>query len=185
MLKSLRNHKAGSGSLRCAASAACRYYHNQPEVSMADCWCGPMQRKNSSLGWWLNRLQLSFYKHGRSDWRQIQFLGRNGLTEQKENQLAMIQLGPQIGWPAQRECNTAHARSRMLSTIVNTVAAEAPLWFRENIGLPRLINRLQKRLSIEMLLDDLRQILCTVKSPNWFDRSPAMVSLIFTSDGSH
>ena len=27
----------------------------------------------------------------------------------------MIQLGPQIGWPAQRECNTAHARSRMLS----------------------------------------------------------------------
>ena len=37
MLKSLRNHKAGS--------AACRYYHNQPEDSMADCWCGPMQRK--------------------------------------------------------------------------------------------------------------------------------------------
>ena len=32
----------------------------------------------------------------------------------------MIQLGPQIGWPAQRECNTAHARSRMLSGIVNT-----------------------------------------------------------------
>ena len=28
MLKSLRNHKAGS--------AACRYYHNQPEDSMAD-----------------------------------------------------------------------------------------------------------------------------------------------------
>ena len=28
MLKSLRNHKAGS--------AACRYYHNQPEDSLAD-----------------------------------------------------------------------------------------------------------------------------------------------------
>ena len=37
MLKSLRNHKAGS--------AACRYYHNQQEDSMADCWCGPMQSK--------------------------------------------------------------------------------------------------------------------------------------------
>ena len=37
MLKSLRNHKAGS--------AACRYYHNQPDDSMEDCWCGPMQRK--------------------------------------------------------------------------------------------------------------------------------------------
>ena len=38
----------------------------------------------------------------------------------------------------------------------------------------------------KMLLDDLRQNLCSVKSPNWFDRSPAMVSLIFTtSDGSH
>ena len=181
MLKSLRNHKAGSGSLRCLPLLS------QPTRSLnggllvrADA-----EKNNSSLGWWLNRLQLSFYKHGRSDWRQIQFLGRNGMTEQKENQIAMIQLGPQIGWPAKRECNTAHARSRMLSTIVNTVAAEAPLWFRENIGLPRLINRLQKRLSIEMLLDDLRQILCSVKNPNWFDRSPAMVSLIFTSDGSH
>ena len=40
MLKSLRNHKAGS--------AACRYYHNQPEDSVADRWCGPMQRKKSS-----------------------------------------------------------------------------------------------------------------------------------------
>ena len=27
----------------------------------------------------------------------------------------MIRLGSQIGWPAQRQCNTAHARSRMLS----------------------------------------------------------------------
>ena len=80
----------------------------------------------------------------------------------------MTQLGPQIGWPAQCECNTAHARSRIMSEIVNTVATEAPLWFRENIGLPRLINRLQKWLSIEMLLDDLRQIVCSVKSPNWF-----------------
>ena len=52
MLKSLRNHKAGFG--------ACRYYLNQPEDSMADCWCGPMQRKKSSISWWLNRLQLSF-----------------------------------------------------------------------------------------------------------------------------
>ena len=38
MLKSLRNHEAGS--------AACR--HNQPE-EMADCWCGPMQRKMKFL----------------------------------------------------------------------------------------------------------------------------------------
>ena len=36
MLKSLRNHEAGS--------AACRHYHNQPD-EMADWWCGPMQRK--------------------------------------------------------------------------------------------------------------------------------------------
>ena len=40
MLKSLRNHEAGS--------AACRHYHNQPD-EMADCWCGPMQRKIKSL----------------------------------------------------------------------------------------------------------------------------------------
>ena len=41
MLKSLRNHKAGS--------AACRYYHNQPEDSMVDCWWGPMQRKTNQV----------------------------------------------------------------------------------------------------------------------------------------
>ena len=43
MLKPLRNHEAGS--------AACRHYqtyHNQPD-EMADCWCGPMQRKIKSL----------------------------------------------------------------------------------------------------------------------------------------
>ena len=40
MLKSLRNHEAGS--------AACRHYHNQPD-EMADCWCGLMQRKIKSL----------------------------------------------------------------------------------------------------------------------------------------
>ena len=44
----------------------------------------------------------------------------------------MIQLGPQIGWPSQLECNTAHVRARMLSTIVNTVVAEAPLWYRSS-----------------------------------------------------
>ena len=87
----------------------------------------------------------------------------------------MIQLGPQIGWPAQRKCNTAHARSRMLSKIVNTVTAEAPLWFRENIGLPRLINLLQKRLSIEMLLDDLRQNLM-------FSQKPKLIGSV-ASDG--
>ena len=42
MLKSsLRNHKAGS--------AACRYYHNQPEDSMADCWCGPGCREKNQV----------------------------------------------------------------------------------------------------------------------------------------
>ena len=40
MLKSLRNHQAGS--------AACCHYHNQPE-EIADCWCGPIQRKIKSL----------------------------------------------------------------------------------------------------------------------------------------
>ena len=27
------------------STTACRFYHNQPEDSMADCWCGPTQRK--------------------------------------------------------------------------------------------------------------------------------------------
>ena len=40
--------------------------------------------------------------------------------------------------------------------IVNTNAAEVPLYFTENIGLLALIDRLQYRLSIEMILDNLR-----------------------------
>ena len=34
---------------------------------------------------------------------------------------------------------------------------EAPLWFTENICLPRWINQLQYRLSIEMFIDNLQQ----------------------------
>ena len=42
MLKSLRNHEAGS------AVCCHQLHHNQPE-EMADCWCGPMQSKTKSL----------------------------------------------------------------------------------------------------------------------------------------
>ena len=45
MLKSLRNQEAGSAASRHQLSPA---DHNQPD-EMADCWCGPMQRKIKSL----------------------------------------------------------------------------------------------------------------------------------------
>ena len=40
MLKSLRNHEAGS--------AACRQQQPEEMAEMADCWWGPMQRKIKS-----------------------------------------------------------------------------------------------------------------------------------------
>ena len=44
ILKSLRNHEAGSAACRLTITTT----DNQPD-EMADCWCGPMQRKIKSL----------------------------------------------------------------------------------------------------------------------------------------
>ena len=62
---------------------------------------------------------------------------------------------------------------------------EAWLWFRDNMGLSRWLNRLQYQLSIEIIIDDLRQSKCWVKTQNRFDRSAAMVSLNIYKWGSH
>ena len=57
---------------------------------------------------------------------------------------------------------------------------EAPLWFTESIGFPRWTNRILYRLSIVMFIDNLRQNQRLVKKGDQIDRSPTMVSLIFT-----
>ena len=44
----------------------------------------------------------------------------------------------------------AHAR------IPNVLNTEAPQWITDDIGIPRLVNRLQYRLSIEVVIDGLQ-----------------------------
>ena len=64
-----------------------------------------------------------------------------------------------------------------------TLDLSAHMFGTAHIGLPRCISRLQYRLTIKMIIDDLWQNSRLVKSVDWLDWSLAMVPLILTRDG--
>ena len=72
-----------------------------------------------------------------------------------------LTLRAQIGWPVSRECNT-EKRVRDPKCGRDCKYKEVLLWFTENIGLLRWMNRLQYRLSIEMFIVDLQQNISSV-----------------------
>ena len=86
-------------------------------------------------------------------------------------------------WARVKSVKQRHAHAHM-SLWPDCKHRERPLWFAENIGLPRWINRFQYWLTIEIFIDNLRQNQHSIEKGKRFDRSPAMVSLkILTSDG--
>ena len=105
MLKSLRNHEAGS--------AACR--QQQPE-EMADCWWGPMQRKIKSR-MKIKYIEIEFVQARQIGLKVNTILGTKWFIVTVRESSSDDPTRVADWWPAQRECNTAHARSRMLSEL--------------------------------------------------------------------
>ena len=133
-LKSLHNHKAGSD--------ACRQLQSEEMAEMADCWWGPMQRKTKS------RMMLKYiaieFVQAQQIWLKVNtILGTKWVdgTVRESSSDDPTRVADWVG----RSTRVQHRACAIpnVVVIVNTVAAEAPLWFRGNIGLPRLINRLQ------------------------------------------
>ena len=150
--------------VECSSHCAITSYHNQQE-EMADCWW-PMLRKNKVFH--DDLIDCNWVCTSTTD-----------RTDGKYN------FGELMGWQNSKSPLSASVTQRMHNPECCRDCKQRRSRGTAVIQRKYRSSEVNKSIAITTIDRNLRQNLCSVKSPNWFDRSPAMVSLIFTSDGSH